>query len=248
MRDRIRPGALSITPSCEVALKLPALHHRESCLGGEGGPRTLPPVSRIWSKLVSQHIFIYLLITSWGLAKALKCFLIRKRQKSIDLPNCCMGNCRRRHFEVLDAVSSCSCSPQLLSPRCVCVGRLLLSKGGCAPQTPSHGASCSPSRERQPWEVTFFFFFFFSTLNRGEFLGSSSQVRLIILFCFHDAAGFSSGHRLLFLFCGRRFNYSASKPHPLFPVQSPSGASLWVLVTWSHRVVLTASPLPLPKQ
>lgn len=162
-----------------------------------------------------------------------------------------MGNCRRRHFEVLGAVSSCSCIPQLLSPRCMCVGRLLLSKGGCAPQTPSHGASCSSSRESQPWEVAFSFFLSLHLISHwqaGEFLGNSSQVRLIVLFCFHDAAGFSSGHRLLFLFCGRRFNYSASKPHPSFLVQSPSGASLWVLVTWSHRVVLTASPLPLPKQ
>jgi len=41
----------------------------------------------------------------------------------------------------------------------------------------------------------------------------------------------SLGHRSLFLFCGRRFNYSASEPHPSFPVQSPPRASRCVFGT-----------------
>lgn len=101
-------------------------------------------------------------------------------------------------------------------------------------------SSRSPSRGGQDWVSCLFFSLSLvshqqAKINPWQFLPGLPDWSFSISMM---QQVFSSGHRSLFLFCGRRFNYSASEPHPSFPVQSPSRAFLCILGTWSHRILM----------
>lgn len=149
--------------------------------------------------------------------------------------------CTNLLFHLLTS-NSLQAEDRAAAPRC----------GGCILGASSGGlSSCDPFPDTQQRQSglrnCFLFWVCYLTSRHNKIIGNSSQVCLVFSISMMQQV-FVAGHRSLFLFCGRRFNYSVSEPHPSFPVQSPSRASLCVLGMWSHRVVFTAFPLGLPKQ